>query len=858
MCFLKRALWGMIFILTTICAQGQSPHGKEFKISCDACHTADNWTVSRDSVFFNHDTTGFILQGQHRVVDCRQCHTALDFEKTETNCASCHIDIHQGTVGQDCARCHDSNSWLVSNIAEVHRQSSFPLLGAHAIASCTECHTSETNLRFAPTGDECIDCHIQNYDATTNPDHKMAGYSTDCIRCHKIDAFEWTASGINHDFFPLTQGHAINECAVCHKNSDYSSLSPECVTCHEADYLSTTSPNHQAINLSTSCTECHTTQLGWKPAEFKEHDVQYFPVYSGAHNGVWDKCVDCHKDPGNYSTFTCITCHRDPETSNIHGGVQGYSYNSTACLVCHPNGQADGLLNHDNTNFPLTGAHTSVECLSCHANGFAGTPTQCVACHTTDFNQSTNPNHTHLGLSTDCVICHTTAPNWTPAAFPNHNDYYVLSGAHATIANQCATCHQGNYNNTPSTCAGCHLQDYNQSTNPSHSTLHLSTDCATCHSENIWSPSSFNHDNVYVLHGAHTVIANQCASCHQNGVDNTPTTCVGCHLQDFNQTTDPSHAVLQFSTDCVTCHSENAWAPATFDHDEKYFPIYSGKHKGVWNQCVDCHTTPGNYVEYTCVTCHANPETNNKHNGISGYVYNSTACLACHPNGDALGGFDHNTTSFPLTGAHTTVNCLQCHSNGYAGTPTECVACHNVDFNQSTNPNHAALGLSTNCVTCHTTAPGWNPATFNNHNDFYVLSGAHALIASQCVTCHNGDYNNTPNTCVGCHQVDYNQTNNPNHQAAQFPTTCTTCHSQNAWTPANWNHDNLYFPIYSGKHKNKWDQCIDCHSNASNYATFTCITCHQQSQTNQQHNGVNGYQYVSTACLTCHPDGSAE
>ncbi len=1002
----KRELCGLILILCVVWAQGQSPHGKELTISCNACHTSDSWAVSRDSISFNHDTTRFLLQGEHKMVDCRQCHSTLEFSKAETNCISCHLDIHQGTVGQDCGRCHDSKSWLVSNIAEVHRQISFPLLGAHALASCAECHTSETSLRFAPIGDECINCHQKNYDATTNPDHKKAGYSTECIECHKIDAFEWTASGINHDFFPLTQGHAINECATCHTGPDYSKTSPECITCHEANYLATTSPNHQAINISTSCVECHTTQPGWRPAEFKQHDALYFPIYSGAHNGVWDNCVDCHKDQSNYSVFTCITCHGNPETDNKHDSVLGYSYSSTACLACHPNGRADGTFNHNLTNFPLTGAHTTVECLSCHANGFTGTPTQCVACHTKDFNQSVNPNHINLGLSTDCISCHTTAPNWTPAAFPNHNDFYVLNGAHAKIANDCAACHQGEYSNTPTTCVGCHLQDYNQTDAPSHTALHFSMECASCHTEDSWSPVTFdhnatnfpltgahttveclschangyagtptecqschttdfnqtlnpkhqalgfstdcatchttepgwkpatliNHNDYYVLSGAHAAISTQCASCHNGDYNNTPNTCSGCHLQDYNQTTNPPHITLQFSQDCASCHSESAWVPATFDHDGQYFPIYSGSHKGQWNQCTDCHTTPGNYSLFTCITCHANPETDQKHNGISGYVYNSSACLACHPNGEGLGGFDHNTTNFPLTGAHESVNCVQCHSNGYAGTPTECVACHTANFNQSLNPNHVSLGISTDCITCHTTAPGWNPATFNNHNDYYPLNGAHALISTQCITCHNGDYNNTPTTCVGCHQSNYNGTTNPSHTALQlstdcatchtestwspasfpnhndfyplngahatianqcvschsgaynnapttcvgchqdnynattnpshvalgFGTDCVSCHSETAWTPANFNHDAQYFPIYSGTHQGVWNQCSECHTTPGNYALFTCVTCHANPETDQQHNGINGYVYNSSACLACHPTGQGQ
>ncbi len=1073
---------GVLLVFAMGYSYAQSPHGKEFKVSCDACHTSDSWAVSTDSIFFNHDSTRFGLEGQHEVIDCRQCHTTLEFAVVETKCTSCHLDIHQLSVGDDCARCHNSKSWLVDNITDLHRQNSFPLQGAHAVANCSECHVSDTDLRFDPLNTDCFSCHQEDFVATTEPNHEAAGFSVNCIECHKVDAFEWTGTGINHDFFPLTQGHDIDECSRCHTTgTDYSQLSPECITCHEADYIATSNPNHQNLNFSTDCASCHSIQPGWKPADYKEHDDQYFPIYSGEHNGEWDNCVDCHTDPNNYADFTCITCHSNPGTDNEHNEVFGYSYTSTACLACHPNGRSEGTFNHDNTNFGLTGAHITVECVSCHSNGFTGTPTACDACHITDFDQATNPYHNHLGLSTDCATCHTTAPDWNPATFANHNDFYVLSGAHATIANECASCHHGDYNNTPTTCVGCHQTDYDQTTNPSHTASSFSTDCISCHTETAWTPATFDHDgqyfpiysgahegqweqcidchttpgtfgeftcitchanpetdeqhngvsgyqfdnaaclachptgsadgafdhnttafpltgahntvecvmchangyegtptaceachtldynlslnpnhtalgfstacvtchttepgwsparldnhnDYYVLNGAHSTIATQCASCHNGDYNNTPNTCVGCHQQDYNQTTDPSHIASQFSLDCATCHSESAWVPSTFDHDNQYFPIYSGKHRGKWDQCVDCHTTPGNYSIFTCITCHANPETNQEHNGVNGYVYNSTACLACHPTGSEAMNFDHNTTAFPLTGAHVTSTCLECHAAGFEGTSTDCFSCHTGDFNQSANPNHTALGISTACATCHTTEAGWAPANFENHNDYYIIAGAHVTIANQCASCHNGDYTNTPNTCAGCHQDNYTQTTNPNHTALQFSnecatchtqsawipasfpnhndfyplegahavianecamchtgnysntpntcvgchlenynqtsnpshtasgfgTDCATCHSQNAWQPASFNHDVQFFPIYSGEHQGEWDQCIDCHTNPNDYSVYTCITCHANPETNEQHNGVNGYAYSSPLCLACHPTGSTE
>jgi hypothetical protein len=128
------------------------------------------------------------------------------------------------------------------------------------------------------------------------------------------------------------------------------------------------------------------------------------------------------------------------------------------------------------------------------------------------------------------------------------------------------------------------------------------------------------HDDFYSLNGAHAVIANDCAACHNRDYNNTPNTCFGCHSDDYNNTTDPDHQALQFSTDCISCHTENEWDPSTFDHDGQYFPIYSGEHQGEWDACTDCHTNPSNYAEFTCITCHTNPETGNEHNGVNGCI----------------------------------------------------------------------------------------------------------------------------------------------------------------------------------------------------------------------------------------------
>ena len=703
----------LIFGLVLLAFWGQAqenPHGKSLKFDCVDCHTTEGWTFSAATAKFNHDSTRFKLEGQHRFTDCKSCHTTLVFSEAKTNCMDCHTDMHNNTVGLDCARCHDSKSWIITNITEIHLQSRFPLLGAHNTIACSACHTSASQLEFQPLGVECIDCHRQDFLATTSPNHVQSGFSTDCIECHKIDANEWSSAGFNHDFFPLTKGHDITECSTCHTNGLSEPLSPDCFSCHQQDFNSTTNPAHQSLDFSTTCTDCHTTDPGWKPARFELHDDLYFPVYSGVHRGEWDKCTDCHTQPETYTVFSCVDCHEHNKTSTDreHTEVSGYSYSSAACYACHPSGNKEGAFNHDLTGFSLKGAHVQAQCLDCHTNGYAGTSNACSSCHTNNYNQASNPNHVNAGISTECETCH-TAEGWTPSLF----DHTATTG--------------------------------------------------------------------FELTGGHS--GRQCSDCHQGTTSNASPECISCHQENYNKA--ENHVANNYPYDCLQCHTTASWDGATFDH---------------------------------------------------------------------------NATNFPLTGAHVSTECAACHTNGYSGTPTTCVSCHQSNYDQTVNPNHNSIGIPNTCDECHTTDPGWQPATFPIHNDYYALNGAHAAVANDCYLCHDGNYSNTANTCYGCHSTDYNNTQDPSHTAAQFPTDCASCHSETAWSPSTFNHDGQYFPIYSGRHQGTWSSCATCHTQPTNYAVFSCITCHEHNQTDtdSHHREVGNYVYTSTSCYDCHPTGRAE
>ena len=759
-----------------------------FSTDCEECHSLI--TVQWGADNFAHDF--FPLIGGHKISDCFKCHQqGSNFKGLDGDCYSCHRSDYEtvtnpnhvtGNFSTDCSTCHDINAWSPAYFD--HNQSQFPLTGAHINVNCQNCHSAG----FSGTPSDCYSCHKQNYDSVTDPNHIANNFSTNCTDCHSTNS--WGEVTFNHNLttFPLTGKHSTADCNQCH-SAGYANTSTECYSCHKTDYDNSANPNHSAASFPTTCADCHSTN-NWKPAQF-DHDGQYFPIYSGEHAGEWNACSDCHTNSSNYSVFSCINCHEHNKTDmdNDHSGIAGYVYASNECFACHPTGSKQGAFNHGTSSFPLTGAHISVDCIQCHSTGYANTSIDCYNCHSANYNSTANPSHTALVLPTDCKSCHTTNPGWQPALFPQHNDFYILQGAHSAIASQCANCHSGNY------------------------TL-------------------------------------------------TPNTCFGCHQNNYNNTTNPPHGSSGFGTDCETCHSQNAWTPANFNHDGQYFPIYSGEHAGEWNTCNDCHTNSSNYSVFSCIDCHEHNKTDmdNDHSGITGYVYASNECFACHPTGSKQGAFNHGTSSFPLTGAHISVDCIQCHSTGYANTSIDCYNCHSANYNSTANPSHTALVLPTDCKSCHTTNPGWQPALFPQHNDFYILQGAHSAIASQCANCHSGNYTLTPNTCFGCHQNNYNNTTNPPHGSSGFGTDCETCHSQNAWTPANFNHDGQYFPIYSGEHAGEWNTCNDCHTNSSNYSVFSCIDCHEHNKTDMDndHNGVAGYVYLSSACYACHPTGSKE
>jgi hypothetical protein len=546
---------------------------------------------------------------------------------------------------------------------------------------------------------------------------------------------------------------------------------------------------------------------------------------------------------------------KKPVTHNPHGPI------NIPCENCHTSLSWKPIrsipeFDHDKTKYPLRGMHEKVACTQCHVKlVFTNVGQKCSDCHA----------DIHRGqFGANCESCHTVKGwNVSISAIRDHQNRFPLIGAHAAV--DCESCHKGaatgQFQGLSTACYSCHAQDFKNTTNPNHATAGFSTTCEQCHGTNTWLDAKFDHSTVgFPLTNAHADPPRVCLDCHINNNYNlTSTACVSCHVKDFQGTTNPNHVAGGFSQTCQTCHTTIAWQPATFDHSTVGFPL-TNAHADPPRVCTDCHINNNyNLTSTACVSCHLN-DYNSATTPINhAQLGFPTTCESCH---DTIlwtdGKFDHSTTGFPLTNAHTVPPrvCADCHiNNNYNLTSanTACVSCHQNDYNTATTPvNHIQAGFPTTCQLCHDTIL-WTDGKFDHSTTAFPLTGAHTTVP--CANCHvNGNYTTLPTTCYGCHATDYNSTTNPIHSAAPtiFTTNCTTCHTTTAWTGATFSHT-----WWSINHGNAGGVCATCHTNPNDYTVFSCTngSCHPASQTNSNHSGIKGYVYNSVNCYQCHMNG---
>lgn len=447
-------------------------------ISCHSEHHGRGFDATRfDSIDFNHDLTGYQLEGAHAEVDCRECHQPSfiadeeiakrsgTYLGLETACLACHEDQHRGQLSEDCLQCHGMDAWVPTANFD-HNTTKYPLRGAHMKVDCKECHQNEkdgegefakyVNIPFA----QCTDCH---------EDYHEGRLGSKCTSCHSI--WDWkisdAASSFDHNTtrYPLLGQHEELECKSCHENGYQAMPFANCTDCHEDYHQGDFTDDYGAI---TDCKECHSVEQPFTYSTYglMEHQQSNYPL-EGAHLAT--PCTSCHMTEESNWSFSfesndCLTCHE-----NVHEDFLKDSYTeNNGCVTCH-NTERWSLISfdHSQTNYALEGLHTQVNCKECHlpdgleSQIFAPLETDCISCHEdTHAGQFNEVGHVPV---VDCARCHSTEVAWDPINFDHNESRFPLEGKHAEA--KCEACHKEeeingrltvNYKTNQLQCIDCH------------------------------------------------------------------------------------------------------------------------------------------------------------------------------------------------------------------------------------------------------------------------------------------------------------------------------------------------------------------------------------------------------------------
>lgn len=193
-----------------------------------------------------------------------------------------------------------------------------------------------------------------------------------------------------------------------------------------------------------------------------------------------------------------------------------------------------------------------------------------------------------------------------------------LIDAHADLTDNCFACHTPFLGSTPDKCVACHkveeiglkttrgLPIAKEKKNVAFHQQLIEADCVACHSDHrgvqAFRPiSTFSHQLL------EPSLQQQCGDCHTN----------------------PGDALHQkVRGNCSVCHSQDAWTPATFDHD-RYFRF--DRHHDT--ECVTCHVN-NDYNTYTCYGCHEHSRSRIRAEHVEEGIYDYEACVECHRSGN--------------------------------------------------------------------------------------------------------------------------------------------------------------------------------------------------------------------------------
>lgn len=190
--------------------------------------------------------------------------------------------------------------------------------------------------------------------------------------------------------------------------------------------------------------------------------------------------------------------------------------------------------------------------------------------------------------------------------------------AHSEIAKDCFACHTAFIGSSPAKCIACHkvaeiglkttkgLAIAKEQKNVAFHQELIEEDCVACHSDHK-GVQAFRPIGQFSHKLLQAALQGQCDSCHSGPGD------------DLHR---------KITGNCSQCHTQQAWLPATFEH-EKYFR-FDRDHA---TDCVTCHIN-NDYANYTCYGCHEHSRSKIREEHVEEGIHQYENCVECHRSAD--------------------------------------------------------------------------------------------------------------------------------------------------------------------------------------------------------------------------------